>query len=416
MAVSGLDWEVLPGAQPGLEASSRQRFIADSVADIIKTIPRKAETFQNLSDAILKGLAVVGLIWQQKTNGLWCIRSTYPVNKDRFVFTTKGELRLLSKRNPLFGERVPPYSFVPHVFNQDDGSFWNTMEAGYVFYGRGLADVLYHIFFFKTHAMKFWLKWLERFGSPVWVGRYSPPTDDTMRELMLNLLKVLRGNSEIAIPSGEGWDLETKEPSAMSRSTFKDFVDDYADKKIAQVILGQTSTTEAGEGGLALGKVHATTFGRIVAFDCQCLEDTVNMYLVRSIVDVNFGPQEYYPMFKFRLQEDRNTPEFVSTLSQLVNLGVKIPLKYVYDYTGIPQPAGEETVLTPPSAALALSGGAPTGSMGGGMQGPTGANGGGSITPTEEASMGMEEQTPGAMSQVSGDVAARQALEKALFG
>jgi len=345
LAVAGLDWKINPGHKPNEKPTEIDKHIAKDVEYSLTEVPRLNESFENMQMAILKGMSVTGMTWKY-VRGKWTYNYFYPVNKDRFCWTIKGQLRKLTRSSPVWGVPVVPYSFIPHVFNLDDGSFRNTSEAGYVFYGRGLADVLYHIFFFKTHALRFWLMWLERYGIPTKVGTYTPPDDATMRNLMLNILKDIRNNTEIALPAGDGWKIDFLESADMGRRSFTEFVEEYCDKKIKLVYLGQTLTSGTdGVGSLALGRVHENTFGRIILFDAQCLEDTLTTYLVKAFVDINYGKQRWYPKFKFMFKEEKDVAAFVNIITQLSNVGIEISKQQVREYCSLDEPIDEDDVV-----------------------------------------------------------------------
>ena len=53
-------------------------------------------------------------------------------------------------------------------------------------YGKALLATLYWLFFFKQNGFKFWAKFLERFGTPILLGKCKNTETDDMSQALLN--------------------------------------------------------------------------------------------------------------------------------------------------------------------------------------------------------------------------------------
>ena len=53
-------------------------------------------------------------------------------------------------------------------------------------YGKALLATLYWLFFFKQNGFKFWAKFLERFGTPILLGKCKDTETDDMSQALLN--------------------------------------------------------------------------------------------------------------------------------------------------------------------------------------------------------------------------------------
>lgn len=119
-------------------------------------------------------------------------------------------------------------------------------------YGDPLLSKLYWVWFFKTNSTKFWVKFLERFGSPLLLGK-SKDTDE-MRIALLNA----HAQSVIAIDPNDDVQTVGTNFSGAGSSAFEAF-DTVMTRRVQKVVLGQTLTSGTdGTGSRALGEVHET--------------------------------------------------------------------------------------------------------------------------------------------------------------
>ena len=116
-------------------------------------------------------------------------------------------------------------------------------------YGEALLSRLYWPWYFRTNGWKFWGKFLERFGTPLIVGKSDDPKKMVAALLAAHsnaALGVGRDDSveAVGVPNNNGGAFEAFEAAAIRR--------------IQKVVLGQTLTsgTDNGSGNRALGQVH----------------------------------------------------------------------------------------------------------------------------------------------------------------
>lgn len=115
-------------------------------------------------------------------------------------------------------------------------------------YGEALLSRAFWPWFFRNNGWKFWAKFIERFGSPLLVGKTEGSTP-----VMASKLAAAIQSAVIAI--GKDDDI-----TAISPANAGDSFDRFStavDKRIQKLILGQTLTTDShGVGSQALGNVH----------------------------------------------------------------------------------------------------------------------------------------------------------------
>ena len=124
-------------------------------------------------------------------------------------------------------------------------------------YGDPLLSKLYWLWFFRTNTTKFWVKFLERFGSPLLVGKVGTSNRkqediDAMTSALLNA----HAQSVISINKEDDVATVGTNFSGAGSSAFEAF-DNVLTRRIQKVVLGQTLTSSTdGGGSRALGEVH----------------------------------------------------------------------------------------------------------------------------------------------------------------
>ncbi|EJO35841.1 PF06074 family protein [Acinetobacter radioresistens WC-A-157] len=124
-------------------------------------------------------------------------------------------------------------------------------------YGEALLTKLYWIWYFKTSSTKFWVKFLERFGSPLLIGKVGGQNRkqqdiDAMTAALLNA----HAQSILSIPAEDEVTTVGTNFSGAGASAFEAF-DKVMVRRVQKVVLGQTMTSENdGGGSKALGVVH----------------------------------------------------------------------------------------------------------------------------------------------------------------
>ena len=152
-AVVAHDTEVVPGG-----TMRRDKMAADFITETLEHVRWDTVT-ERMLYGVFYGYSVAEAIW--KRDGRYVALDRLKVrNRRRFVFDADFNLRLLTTDNPN-GEVLPDHKFWTFSTGADHDD-----EP----YGRGLAHWLYWPVWFKKNQVKFWLVFLEKFGSA------SPPS------------------------------------------------------------------------------------------------------------------------------------------------------------------------------------------------------------------------------------------------
>jgi len=345
-ATAGLSWSITP--QDAYEKDTKAQEIASAAEKRIRRIPQFNELIDNILDALLPGLSVNELCWQID-NGEYIITEHYPRNKDRFIFDREGNLRLRSQRAPTRGTPVPPYKFITHRFNISDGSWIRPQEAGYIYFGRGLADTpLYHYFYFKVQILRAMMRALERVGIPQKFF-YTSSQSKALADKMHEILSSLENDATVVIPGKKGEMNVDVTRAVASTQTFSAAIE-YIDKLITRAILGQELMTQMpAVGSYAAAQVHASVFDRIVESDRLLVQDTLNRSLMLYDAQLNTPelPRELRPRFTFKRAPRIDIPLFLQSVTAAAHLGVSVSEVQFRELTGLREPREGEGVINP---------------------------------------------------------------------
>lgn len=270
--------------------SARDKAAAALVEDQVKRLPFDRLCYE-LLDATLIGFAVSEILWEvgQEVRAAAAI----PRGQDRFKFDTENRLRLLTRSNSAIGEPMPEYKFIVHRHGGTD----NTP------YGLGLGTRLFWPVFFKRQDITFWLTWLDKYGSPMPLGKYPSNATPAEKDTLLRAAIAIRQEAAAIIP--EGMLLELLEAKGGSTDAYERLAR-YMDEQISLIVLGETMTTTAAGAGLGSSQadVHNDVRIELAQADADLLNDTLNQTLVRWIVDFN-DPGAGYP----KIGRDFSEPE-----------------------------------------------------------------------------------------------------------
>jgi phage gp29-like protein len=333
LSVIGKEWEVIPASEkrPDLK-------IAEFVKEALLSFDFDSARSSLLS-AIVTGFKPAEIMWEYSEGSVW-IRDIIGRSARRFIFGKDGSLRLLTFKNMIDGEELPERKFQVFTYGSENGSP----------YGYGLGPTLYWPVWFKKNAIKFWMIFAEKFGSPTAVGKYPPGTTKEQQDALLSALDALQQESAIKIP--ENMQVELLEAQRGGTVNTYESLLSFMNAEIAKAILGQTLTTEVGDAGsYAASKTHNDVRAEYIKADADLLSNQLNAQLIRWLVDYNFPPaviasgakQSRYPKLWIRTEDEADLKPLAERDEILSRIGVLIPKKYFYSTYGIPEPQeGEE--------------------------------------------------------------------------
>lgn len=198
-------------------------------------------------------------------------------------------------------------------------------------YGEPLLSKLYWPWFFRTNTTKFWVKFLERFGSPLLVGKVGGQNRKQQDiEDMTNALLMAHAQSVISIGAEDSVDTIGGTSASGGSSAFEAF-DTVLTRRIQKVVLGQTLTSGTdGAGSRALGQVHENVRLDKRNSDLRMITPTIQQ-VVDAICLIN-GFEKHTIILGG--EQDLKT-ELVERDIKLTSLGVSFNDQYIADTYGI---------------------------------------------------------------------------------
>ena len=328
LAVVGREWEVIPATEkrPDLR-------IADFVREVLLAC-NYDDARKSLLSGIVLGFKPAEVMWEYSEGDIW-IREIVAKASRRFAFDLSRRLRLLTPRNMVEGEAVPERKFVVYTHVSANGSP----------YGDGLGRLLYWPVWFKKNAIKFWMIFADKFGSPTAVGKYPPGTPASLQDDLLAAIDAIQQESAIRIPNNV--EIELLEARRSGSTDTYEKLCAFMNAAISKVLLGQTLTTEVGErGSYAASQTHEQVRRDYIKADADSLSAVLNRQLVRWIVDYNFPGTTRYPKVWIRTEAEKDLLPLAERDKLLItDMGIPVTKKYIYSTYGIPEPReGEEVV------------------------------------------------------------------------
>lgn len=151
-------------------------------------------------------------------------------------------------------------------------------------YGGPMRSILFWTLF-RACNRDWWIRFLERFGSPFLVGKYESGDDNT-RDLLRKAFSAATKLFGIAVSREVEIDLQQAQQS--SGDSFKLFME-TANAEISRLIVGQTLSSTATATGLGSGvaSIQSDVREDIRQFDAMMLLETVQKQIVDQLLEVN---------------------------------------------------------------------------------------------------------------------------------
>lgn len=215
-----------------------------------------------------------------------------------------------------------------------DRKFW-TFSAGAESsdnpYGIGLAHHLYWPVFFKRNDIKFWLIFLEKFGSPTALAKLPAAMMDNAAEKakVLAALRALTTDSAVLLP--EGAELELIEASRSGTADYAN-MHDKMNAAISKVVLSQTMTTDDGSS-MSQAKVHMDVRDEVVDSDARLICESFTSGPVAWWTALNF-PGATPPKVSRKIEEDEDINDRAERDKKIYDLGYEPTEEYIQETYG----------------------------------------------------------------------------------
>ncbi len=356
LATALLDWEVIPED----DKNPQQKKVAQQVETIIRRIPKFADLLKNCLWAIWKGTGVseMGWEWDDRLR-MYCITSHRPHDGDKITYDIDGNPRILTSRDHTAGRpltQAEQERLIIHVFDPEDGAFFEGQEAAYLFKGRGLRDLSWQYWWLKHNALFFWLNFVERYGGGMVLGRY-PMNNEPAKAAIESVLQNMTTDSRVSVPVPGSVDASKPGDYGVevvtlggqgkaSSELFNDFVEKWAGKHIRMLIMGQEFGYEDSGDGLGSSRADRLqdTFRQFRDYDAKMLAQTLTASLVDRIVRFNYGELPFDLRFNFVLEVD-DYEQAEKRVKAAKEMKLQIGKDWMYSVLGIPQPKEDDDIV-----------------------------------------------------------------------
>jgi phage gp29-like protein len=333
LAIQGLGWEI----QPADESPA-----AKETADYCKSVIEKISDFDiailNMLDAIGKGYSLLEILWDFSTGATRILELNW-IHPKHVTFWDSYIPRLVVESN-YRGVEIEPFRFVYHRYQARSG--YDT--------SAGLLRICAWMYLFKNYAIKDWVAFAEVYGQPLRLGKYDPSATADDKQALLDA--VVSIGSDAAGIISKNTEIEFVEAIRQSTQNIYQALADFCDAQISKAILGQTLTSDAGQGGsgsYALGKIHGEVRQDIKAADCRALSKTIVQQILRPIVIFQFGPEAPVPRHKFNFEPPEDYKLAADTYKILADMGFDLSQEHVSERFKIPKRKPGETPLARPA-------------------------------------------------------------------
>ena len=342
-SVLGTRKRALSGLDPAVAAASddaRDVAMADAVRDLAAD-PQFPEMVDDLLDALGKGYSVVEIVWNT-WGKLW--KPERYEHRDprwfRFDQESGRRLLLLDEQAPM-GLPLPAYKFITHI---------PRLKSGLPIRG-GLARLVAWSFMFKSYTVKDWLAFIEVFGMPLRPGKYGPTATEDDIDTLIQAVANIGTDAAAVMPDTMKIEFQETAAGKSGHEVFKAMAE-WLDQQVSKAVLGQTMTSDNGSS-MAQAQVHNEVRHDILRSDARQLALTINRDLVQPFIDLNFGPQDRYPLLTIPVLEPEDIKTLVEALAKLVPLGLKVEASVIRDKLNLPDPEDGAELLAAPKAAPA---------------------------------------------------------------
>jgi phage gp29-like protein len=332
MAVKKLDWMLEPPRNASAKEKKNTLLLEELIRDELDV---GAIRFDAL-DAIGHGYSCLELGWSRTKSGYWLPRQVEHRPPSWFTVPQADRNTLhLRTQAAIEGEPLQPWGWIVHQHKS---------RSGYL-PRAGLHRSLAWPFLFKNYSVRDLAEFLEIYGLPIRLGKYPTAAGDSEKRALMNALLSIGHHAAGIIP--ESMQVELQAVMASGNADAFMAMINWCEGAVSKAILGATLTSgTAANGNRALGDVHNEVRLDIRDDDASQLDQTLGTFLIYPIAMLNsLFDDDRSPSFRSDTQEPEDLKLYAEALPPLVNVGAKIPARWINQKLKIPEPQGDEPIL-----------------------------------------------------------------------
>lgn len=331
------EWQIVPPDN----ASAQEKRATEHAIEVFSGLEVE-DLILDLGTGIGHGWANLELPWQ-RDGALRYIEQPTLRPHSWFRLHPDDQNCITLRDNSATGAELWPLGWVQHR---------HRAKSGYVA-RMGLHRMLAWPYLFQNYALGDLAQLLEIYGLPARIGTYPRNATEKEKATLLRAVVTLGQNAAGIIPEGMGIEFMEAAGKGASSDIFKTMMD-WCERAKAKAILGGTLTSGTGEGTNtnALGNVHERGQMSLIRSDARQYAGSIRNAILWPMAALNFGidkPQRA-PRFYLDCGETEDLERLSKSLPTIVDMGVKVPMWWFHEKSGIPKAAEGEDVLMPKAA------------------------------------------------------------------
>ena len=287
------------------------------------------ELFFKMYEAVLYGFDLKEIVWDYSGKYLMPVELV-DVPRRRVLFSPYG-LPLIRTRGNFLGEPLHRnnYLLTRHRHTVDNP------------YGFAALSSCYWLVNFKRMVMEYYVKFIERHGSPWAIGKYPPGTNAEGIDTILNQLSNMLDSACAAVPDNVAVEFMEAKSSGekMIHSGFIDVVNSELSKAILSSTLGVEITDQ---GSRAAATTHLEAENVVTEAHRKLVSSSMNR-LFRLVTDFNFGEKVRSPYFEFYEESEAN--KTTAETLDIIRKYLPISLQFASDKLQVELATEGETIL-----------------------------------------------------------------------
>lgn len=316
--------------------STAEEALASEVQNLLRS-PAFSGLVFDLLDGLMKPFSVCEIVWE--LGDLFIpVEFKWRDQRSFAVDLNDGETLLLKTEKNTKGEPLEPWKYITHAPKQFSGSL---VSGGLI----RPCGVMYTL---KTMGISAWLAFVELFGLPWRVGKYSKDASDADKTKLAEAVQVLGMDGGIILPDGMDIAVENAMGSG-SGTEMHQMLAEWCDQQTSKAIVGQTLTADTGGGSYAQGSIHEGIRRMLLQADAKDLAATIQRDLIEPYVLINYGEMVPAPRIRCMVDDPSDKKSYVDMLIPLIDRGLRVEQSVVRDMIGLESPAdgGEVSIMTP---------------------------------------------------------------------
>lgn len=229
---------------------------------------------EDILESLLYGFQPIEIYWRKDGDYILPYKAVSKP-QELFYIDADGELRY-RPNGQTKGVKLPDMKFLD-IRNKPSHS---------APYGTALLSKCYWPIKFKNGGIRFWVNFMERYGMPLLIGKYSRGASKAESERLAEELANMTEDSVIVTPNDI--EISMEEPHRYSSVRLYSEMIRLSNSEVSKAILSQTLTTEVSSGSKAAAETHYKIRNEIVRSDMRLVESGINT-LIGYIIKLNFG-------------------------------------------------------------------------------------------------------------------------------